>query len=185
MTQKTKKNKGKVFSDVLLPMVLAFAIVFVVRYFIIGMYYIPSESMVPTFEVNDHVVVTKFTYQLHEPERGDIIVFKYPPNDMSGVPEEEKVDYVKRVIGLPGETLEIKDGTVHINGIPLKEPYLNEGTNMGDYGPYTLSEGNYFAMGDNRNNSNDSRYWGPVGEEYIEGKAQITYWPIDRWGVIR
>lgn len=182
MSQEKRDKKGGWFSDIVLPMIVAFAIVFVVRAFIVGMYYIPSESMLPTLQVNDHVMVTKFTYQMEAPERGDIFVFKYPPNDSSGVPDGEKVDYVKRVIGLPGEVIEIKNGTVYIDGQPLEEPYLAEGTQMQDFGPETVPEDAYFAMGDNRNNSNDSRYWGPVEEAYIEGKVQWIYWPLDRWG---
>lgn len=184
MTENQEKKKGGWFSDIILPMALAFAIVFVIRSFVVGMYYIPSESMLPTLQINDHVVVTKFTYKLEDPERGDIIVFKYPPNDTSGVPEREKIDYVKRVIGLPGEVLEIKEGQVLIDDHPLEEPYLAPGTRMSDFGPITVPEDAYFAMGDNRNNSNDSRFWGPVGEDYIEGKAQWTYWPLSRWGGI-
>lgn len=165
--------------DYVIPVVVALAIVLVLRTFIVGMYYVPSGSMIPTLQLNDHVVVTKLSYKMHEPERGDVIVFKYPPNEEQDLPEK---DYVKRLIGLPGETLEIKNNTVYIDGVALDEPYVNSDTAMPDYGPITIPEGNYFAMGDNRNNSSDSRVWGFVPEEYLIGKAQCIYWPMQHIG---
>lgn len=145
------------------------------------MYFIPSESMLPTLEIDDHVVVTKFSYMNEPPARQDIVVFYYPPNDDLTTP---KVEYVKRVIGLPGETLEIKDNAVLIDGTPLDEPYIAGNTNMPDFGPLTVPEDAFFVMGDNRNNSNDSRYWGTVGAKHIVGKAHFIYWPIDRIGAL-
>lgn len=179
MSEAEEKQKTSIFKEYILPVFIALAIMFVIRTFFLGMFYVPSESMVPTLEINDHVAVTKLSYKMHEPERGDVVVFKYPPNEEQGLKE---VDYVKRLIGLPGETLEIKNNTVFIDGTPLKETYLNEGTNMPDYGPITIPEGEYFMMGDNRNNSSDSRAWGFVPEEYLIGKAQFIYWPFAHIG---
>lgn len=179
MSESEETTKTSIFKDYILPVIIALGIVVVLRTFFVGMFYVPSESMVPTLEINDHVVVTKLSYKMHEPQRGDVVVFKYPPNEEQGLKE---VDYVKRLIGLPGETLEIKDNTVFINGKPLKEPYLNVDTNMPDYGPITVPEAQYFMMGDNRNNSSDSRVWGYVPEEYLIGKAQFIYWPFAHIG---
>lgn len=169
-----EEKKTSYFKDYLLPVIIALAIVVVLRAFVIGMYFVPSESMVPTLLIDDHVVATKMSYKLHEPERGDVVVFKYP--------QDESVIYVKRLIGLPGETIEIKNNTVFVDGTPLVEDYLNSGTNMPDYGPVTVPEDNYFMLGDNRNNSSDSRVWGFVPEENLVGKAQFIYWPFDHAG---
>ena len=179
MSEPEVNEKASILKDYILPVIIALAIVVAIRPFLLGMFYVPSESMVPTLEVNDHVVVTKLSYKMHEPERGDVVVFKYPINEEQGLKE---VDYVKRLIGLPGETLEIKDNTVYINETPLKESYLNAGTDMPNYGPITIPEGMYFMMGDNRNNSSDSREWGFVSEEYLIGKAQFIYWPFAHIG---
>ncbi|MDO4281531.1 MAG: signal peptidase I [Peptococcaceae bacterium] len=178
----SEKETGRVmgvFKDYILPVVIALAIVIVLRMFVLGMYYVPSGSMIPTLQINDKVVVTKLSYKMHEPERGDVVVFKYPPNEEQGLPEK---DYVKRLIGLPGEKLEIKNNTVYINDMPVEEPYVNSNTNMPDYGPITIPEGEYFMMGDNRNDSSDSRVWGFVPEEYLIGKAQLIYWPLAHVG---
>lgn len=181
MSENPKEKKEGIFKDFIIPILIAIVIVLFLRHFIIGMYYIPSGSMIPTLDLNDQVVVTKMSYRMHEPERGDIIVFKFPINEKQGLPEE---DYVKRLIGLPGESLEIKDNKVLINGEPLTEPYIAEDTNMSDFGPVSIPEGEYFMMGDNRNHSNDSRYWGNVDREYLIGKAQAIYWPITNWTVL-
>jgi signal peptidase I len=174
-----QENKMSLMKDFIIPIVIALAVVLLLRTFVVGMYYVPSGSMIPTLEIKDHVVVTKFNYHMHEPERGDIVVFKYPPNERSG---EKEIDYVKRLIGLPGETVEIKQNTVFVDGQPLSEPYINSDTAMPDMEPITIGEGEYFVMGDNRNNSSDSRVWGCVPREDLIGKAQVIYWPVSRAG---
>lgn len=179
LSKPEKTSKPSILKDYILPVIIALGIVVLIRTFLLGMFYVPSESMVPTLQVNDHVVVTKLSYKMHEPERGDIVVFKYPPNEEQGLKE---VDYVKRLIGLPGEKLEIKDNRVLINGRFLEESYLNVGTDMPDYGPIIIPQGQYFMMGDNRNNSSDSRVWGFVPKEYLIGKAQFIYWPFAHIG---
>lgn len=179
MSNAKEKKTGGFLKDIVIPVIVAVIVFLLIQNFIVGMYYIPSESMVPTLQVNDRVVVTKFSYAMAEPDRQDIVVFKFPPNDDTTKP---KADYVKRIIGLPGEKLEIKNNVVFINEKALEENYLNEGTRMPNFGPVEIPEGSYFVMGDNRNNSNDSRYWGFVGKKYIEGKAQALYWPLDRIG---
>ncbi len=139
-------------------------------------YHIPSASMNPTLREKDYILATKYDFDPHQTRRGDVIVFKYPV--------DKKTDYVKRVIGLPGEKIEIVGNKVYINGKILDEPYtVYKGT--GKYGPYSIPEGNYFVMGDNRDFSQDSRSWGPVPVDLIEGLAYKIYYPFSRSGPVR
>lgn len=144
--------------------------IFITKYVIVNAY-IPTGSMENTIMPGDRVIASRLHYAVGDPKRGDIVVFRYPDN--------EKILYVKRVIGLPGETVEIKDdGTVYIDGEPLHEPYVKEKVS-GDFGPYKVPQGSYFMMGDNRNNSMDSRYWDDkyVKKEKIIGKVFFEYFP--------
>ncbi|MFP5527821.1 signal peptidase I [Peptococcus simiae] len=175
------QQKGGFIREFVVPVAIAIVLVLFLRHFIVGTYYIPSGSMIPTLGLNNQVVVTKLSYKMHEPERGDIVVFKYPVNEKEGL---EEMDYVKRLIGLPGERVEVKNNTVFIDGKPLEEPYVAADTNMPDFGPVQVPEDEYFMMGDNRNHSSDSRYWGTVEEDYLIGKAQFIYWPISAWQVL-
>jgi len=131
-------------------------------------------SMEPTLESGEFVVVNKLAYRLGEPTRGDIIVFRYPYD-----PQQE---YIKRIIGLPGDNIEIANGTVSVNGEMLEEPYIAAApayqTNL------TVPEGSVFVLGDNRNNSSDSHNWGTVPLEYLVGKALVIYWPPTQWGLV-
>lgn len=131
---------------------------------------VPSSSMEKTIMTNDRVIGLRLAYRDSDPERGDIVIFKFPDN--------EKILYIKRVIGMPGETVEIHNGEVTIDGEILSEPYLTT-TTEGDFGPYIVPEGHYFMMGDNRNNSADSRYWNNtyLSRDKIVGKAVLRYWP--------
>lgn len=160
----------EIISWIVTVAVAIFIALFIVNFIIINSN-IASGSMESTIMTGDRLFGNRLAYTFSEPERGDIIIFEYPDD-----PEQL---YVKRIIGLPGETVEIKDGVTYIDGVPLDEPYLNE-TPTGDFGPYVVPEGCYFVMGDNRNNSNDSRYWVNtyVPEEAIVAKASIIYWPI-------
>lgn len=176
-----EQKKESFFKEFFLPVLVTVGVVLLLRFFIIGMYYIPSGSMIPTLQLNDQVLVTKYSYWKEEPEQGDIIVFKYPVRN----PKTEKSEeFVKRLIGLPGDTIEIKNNQVMVNGKPLDEPYIATDTNMADFGPYQVPKGGYFMMGDNRNNSNDSRYWGTVPRDNLIGKARVIYWPIRDWRVL-
>ena len=183
--EKKKVVKREVFSWIRL-LAIAVAVALCINYLILFNGYVPSGSMYPTIEADGsqgaRIIAFRLSYLFEEPKRGDIIIFKYPVN-----PAE---NYVKRVIGLPGETVEIIDGKVYISKDgemlenPLYEPYLNE-IPLGSYGPYTVPEDSYFVMGDNRNNSWDSRKWvdkygNPVPfvpEENIIGKALFQYYP--------
>ncbi len=138
-------------------------------------YRIPTQSMSPTLELGDHVIADMKAYQTKEPQRGDLIIFKYPVI--------ESAPYVKRLIGLPGETIEIRNRMVYVNGNPLIErhvQYTNPDSISKHYGPYNLGQGEYFVLGDNRDNSQDSRYWGPVKKSLILGQARYLYWAKDR-----
>jgi signal peptidase I len=136
---------------------------------------VESVSMQPTLFAGNFVVINKLAYQFGEPERGDIVVFEYPPD-----PNQDP--YIKRVIGLPGESIEIADGKVSINGISIQEPYLTSDTPQG--GSWKVPDGALFVMGDNRKNSSDSRTWGFVPLENVLGKALVVYWPPDQWELL-
>ncbi len=168
--------------------VIALIIAMFIRTFFVQAFKIPSSSMVPTLLVGDHLLVNKFIYGTHipftdkiiwkirKPKRGDILVFKCPI-------EPDKY-YVKRVIGLPGETIEIKNKVVYINGKKIHDPwgihkdpiiYPREMNPRDNFGPYKIPPNNYFVMGDNRDESFDSRFWGPVAYKYIRGTPIIIY----------
>lgn len=136
---------------------------------------VESISMQPTLYAGNFVLVNKLAYQLGKPSRGDIIVFRYPP-------DPTQVPYIKRVIGLPGDRVTITGGKVYINGAQLIEPYLITTTNRG--GEWTVPPNNLFVMGDNRNNSSDSRSWGFVPLQNVIGKAEVVYWPPQKWGLL-
>lgn len=137
---------------------------------------VESISMQPNLYEGDFVYVNKIAYRFgNTPQRGDIIVFHLPTNPNA-------TPYIKRVIGLPGEQVHIANGKVYINGELLIEPYLQTPTNRG--GDWTVPEGTVFVMGDNRNNSSDSRSWGVVPLEYIIGRAELIYWPPQNWAVL-
>ena len=172
---KNKKKKSSL-REMVEVIVTALVLAFLIKTFVVGNFWIPSESMVPTIEVNDKVIVTNFSYWFEGPERGDVIVFRYPL--------DTKKDYIKRCIGLPGETIEFRDSKLYVNGQMVQETYLPEGLVFEDYGPIEVPEGQYFMCGDNRNHSSDSRVWGFVEKRLIIGKAQVIYWPFDRWSTL-
>jgi len=187
--------------------VIAIVLALVIRTFVIQAFKIPSGSMEDTLLIGDHLLVSKFSYGTHIPneipffgnqlfpdfvlfqeipKRGDIIVFKYPL--------DESRDFIKRVIGLPGETLEVRRQKVYINEKPLNEPYVQHTVpydpvspvpNRDDYGPIRVPEGHVFVMGDNRENSSDGRMWGFLDVSKIRGKAQRIYWSwnSDEFGI--
>jgi signal peptidase I len=144
--------------------------------------YIPAESMAPTLEANDRIIVEKTSYWFGLPQRGDIILF-WPTERLKQKYPEIKDAFIKRVIGLPGDKVEIKNRMVYINDQPLREEYLAEQPNE-DWGPEVVPAVSYFVLGDNRNNSFDSRYWGFVPRENIIGRAAFRFWPTDRVGQI-
>lgn len=163
----------EVIETVLWALVLAL----ILRTFVIQAFWIPSSSMAPTFEPGDRVIVLKFWYMLPkiEPKRGQIVVFKYPA--------DPKRDFVKRMIGMPGDTVELKEGRVFINGREIAEPYV---VNLDNYNmePIEVPADKYFCLGDNRPNSQDSRFWGFVPANFLRGPAVFRYWPLSRIGLL-
>jgi signal peptidase I len=177
--------------------IIAVILALFIRTWVVQAFKIPSGSMENNLLIGDHLLVDKFVFSptasslerallpVRDVKRGDVIVFKYPV--------EPERDFIKRVIGLPGETLEVKRKVVYINGQPLTEPYVHflrplsgpgsEGGEPGDvrddYGPVTVPMGQYFAMGDNRDNSADSRFWGFLPGDYVKGKALMVYWSYE------
>ncbi len=183
--------------------VIAVILALFIRTFIVQAFKIPSGSMQPTLAIGDHILVNKFIYgvklpytgttiiPVEKPQHGDIIVFKYP--------EDPDKDFIKRLIGAPGDTVEIKNKQVYVNNMPIphdpgvhSDPHvLSGGLNPRDnFGPVTVPPDSYFVMGDNRDNSYDSRFWGFVNQKAIKGKAFIIYWSWNsdtfgvRWGRI-
>ena len=163
-----KKSIIKEIRDYVFLIVLAFALAFLMNKFVYANAEVPTGSMIPIVQPGDRLIVNRLAYLFEEPQRGDIVMFIYPDN--------EKDNYLKRIIGLPGEKVEIRDGLVYINDSkkPLSEPYLNDPPN-GDFGP----EGCYFMLGDNRDISQDARYWKNkyVKKEKIVGKVLFRYYP--------
>ncbi|MGQ4649507.1 signal peptidase I [Lyngbya aestuarii] len=151
--------------------------------------YIPSESMVPTLQINDRLIIDKLSYRFTDPQRGDVVVFMPPDqaglclNPQSKKPVAPKEAFIKRIIGLPGETVKVKGEKVYINGKPLQEKYISELTDY-DYGPVTVPDNSYLVLGDNRNNSCDGHYWGYVPRQNIIGKAIVRFWPLNRIGAL-
>jgi signal peptidase I len=156
--------------------VVALGAAFLIKTFLIQAFYIPSPSMVPTLQVKDRVLVNKLSYDLHAVHRGDIVVFTRPPNE--GPSDPAIKDLIKRVIGLPGDTIEARDGRVIINDHPLREPYLPAGVVTLNLPRMTVPAGQYFVMGDNRLDSKDSRIFGPISRHLLVGRAFVKVWPL-------
>lgn len=182
-TSPAAKSSAEMAESALMAVALVYLLI---RPFIVQAFFIPSGSMRPTLEERDHILVNKFLYRFTEPKRGDIVVFKCPPEA-----DPHEVDYIKRLVGLPGDVIEVKEGVVYrktpgmAEGEPWKEPYLLEPGDMDYYmPPVTVEKGRFFVMGDNRNNSNDSHKWGQLDRNRVLGKAMVTFWPIDRAGVL-
>lgn len=177
---KGKNGIESFIKDMLLIIICAFILSLLIKSFIIDSRQVPSTSMVPTIQVGDRVVLWRLSYAFNqEPQRGDIIVLK-PPAELN-----EKQDLLKRIIGLPGEEVEIKEGHVYINGTALEEDYLQVSMNYA-FGPVTVPDASYFVLGDNRDVSIDSHMWlNPfLPEDHIKGKAIFRYWPLSRIGGI-
>jgi signal peptidase I len=155
---------------------IAIGFAFLVRGVAFQTFYIPSESMVPRLQTDDRVIVNKLTYDFRDPSRGDVVVFSTPP----GSHIEDMSDLVKRVVGLPGETIQGKDGRIYINGELLPEPYLPADVQSKDFGPVKVPANSYFMLGDNRQYSNDSTVWGPANRDLFVGPVEATIWPLNR-----
>lgn len=191
-SQARPKSVAREYAEAIL---IALVLAIVVRTFVVQAFKIPSGSMIPTMIVGDHILVNKFIFGIKNPltdgviipvshpKRDDVVVFKFP--------RDESTDFIKRVIGLPGETVEVRAKQVYINGSPLVEPFtVHQGPPMpaqierDNFGPVVVPEGHYFVMGDNRDESWDSRFWGFVSENKIRGRAFVIYWSChspDHW----
>lgn len=184
MAQDTKDNKKKqttqeFWVSFIKEVLIIVAVVVVVEIFVIQPFVIPSGSMIPTIQIGDRVLALKFAYYQHGPERGDIVVFQAPPKS------HINAVLIKRVIGQPGETIQVVKGKgVLINGKLLEEKYINEIPDY-DMPPLKLADNEYFMMGDNRNNSADSHMWGPLPAKNVIGKAVVRFWPLDRMGPVK
>ncbi len=169
------KRIGAFFLDLIETVVIALAIFVVVYLFLVQPHQVKGRSMVPNFEDGEYLLTDKVSYKIGQPSRGDVIVFK--------APENEKYDYIKRIIGVPGDTVSISGGRVYINGIRLEEDYLPQdfvtrgGSYLSEGDSVVVEDGEYFCVGDNRSHSSDSREWGMVPQENIIGRAWFRYWP--------
>ncbi|MBD2138174.1 signal peptidase I [Anabaena sp. FACHB-1237] len=176
----TKKWCGWQENIVLITIALSLALL--IRTFIAEPRLIPSESMYPTLHTGDRLVIEKISYNFHHPKTGDIVVFKSPPElQRRGYPANQA--FIKRIIGKPGETIKISQGKVYINDQPLTEEYIAEPPNR-PFPTIKIPPDSFFVMGDNRNDSNDSRYWGFVPSKNVIGRATFRFWPLDRLGII-
>ncbi len=158
----------------------ALIVALVIRAFFLQAFFIPSASMADTLVVDDRVLVNKLSYDFAEVSRGDIVVFERPDEGI----DDGINDLIKRVVGLEGERVEVRNSSLVINGTPLEESYIEEGETYPDFGPVTVPEGHVFVMGDNRDDSRDSRAFGPVPESEIVGRAFIRIWPITSLGFL-
>ncbi|MFH1867481.1 MAG: signal peptidase I [Candidatus Omnitrophota bacterium] len=166
--------------------VTAVILALIIRTFVVQAFKIPTGSMIPTLMAGDRILVNKFIYRFKEPKRGDIIVFKYP--------EDTKKDFIKRLIAVGGETLQIKDGNIWVDSKLIEEPqilrqihyYNKPGTLYGEEGnAIKVPDDSFFVLGDNSASSRDSRYWGFVPKKYLAGKAFLIYWPLNRMRMLK
>jgi signal peptidase I len=163
---------------------LMVAMWFVIRAFLFQSFYIPSPSMAPALQPGDRALVSKLSYRLHDVHRGDIVVFKRPPHLTKAEAGPEVKDLVKRVIGLPGDTVEARDGQVIVNGTALKEPYVAKGAVTTALAPTHIAANHYWVMGDNRGVSEDSRVFGSISNNLIVGRVFFQVWPVSSFGLI-
>lgn len=198
-----RRSRRSSFVELLLIVAVALGLALAIQALLVKPFRIPSESMVPTLAVGERVLVDRITPYFSDPDRGDIVVFHPPLGSETGAcgapkeqgqacaqptDEESEMNFIKRIVGLPGDELTVVDGIVHVDGRPLDEPYLRTDApcaglptcNLTE--PITVPPGHFFMMGDNRDQSADSREWGPVPEEWLIGEAFLTYWPPDRIG---
>jgi signal peptidase I, bacterial type len=179
---------GSFFLDIIETVVVALSIFLIVYLFVMQPHQVNGMSMYPTFDHGEYLLTDKVSYKLGQPERGDVVVFEAPA--ASQCPEGTNCDFIKRIVALPGDTVEVRDSALYVNDQPLREEYLPADyvTEPGQFnmqGKVTIPSGNYFVVGDNRSHSSDSRAWGPVPLDRIVGKVFFRYWPPDKIGVIQ
>ncbi len=181
--------------------IVAVSIAVLIKTFLVQPFYIPSDSMVPTILPNDRVMVSKLNYRFSEPQRGDLVVFVSPFNDefdqetffnsvlrhiveAVGIRTASADDLIKRIVGLPGDEIVIREGKLFVNGGEVSEPYLLEPGVMPDFGPVIVAEDSVFVMGDNRAISYDSTRFGAIPMDHILGEAVLRIWPVARFGAV-
>jgi signal peptidase I len=196
--------------EVVVTVTAAVVLAFLIQAFLVKPYRIPSGSMENTLRCGDRVLVDRVSYRFSDPERGDVIVFNppayvdlesgvadrndyYAPRSQRALEagdlpfseqEPARVNFIKRIVGMPGDTVEMRDGRTWVNDEPLDEPYLHGNLDSDPQGPWQVPDGTYFMMGDNRTNSADSRVWGPLRDDFVIGKGFMIYWPIGNFGGI-
>ena len=169
---------AKMLKETVTTVLLAFILALFIRAYIVEARMIPSGSMLPTIQQADRVLVNKLVYDFRDPQRGDIVVFQAPVNT------GESQDFIKRVIGLPGETVEITEGVVYVNGEAIEEDYLMEAPDY-EFGPVKVPSDSLFVLGDNRNSSYDSHLWNAwLDINKVKGEAFLRYWPPNRIGAL-
>ncbi len=176
LPQPTLQRRG--FGREILDLIVLILAIYALVNLVSVRFIVQGPSMQPTFQDGNFLIVSRVNYLFGEPEYGDIVVFHYPNG-----PEE---DYIKRVIGLPGDTVEIRDTLVYVNGLQRDEPYINEPCHPQNCPNrvWELGSDEYFVMGDNRNRSSDSRSFGPVNRRFLVGEVIVRYAPIDKWGIV-
>lgn len=194
-----KKAAGRAFwKELPILILIALVVAILIKTFLVQAFFIPSGSMHDTLLEGDRVMVNKLAYRFGDPSRGDVIVFDNPQAanedgetifgalvrhvaESLGLSSPDSA-LIKRIIAVGGETIEVRDNQVFVDGVALDEPYVKEGSRMPLYGPFTVPEGEVFVMGDNRSQSTDSRVFGPIPEDSIIGRAFVRVWPPSRWG---
>ena len=177
------KRLGAFFLDVIEVIVFAVGIFFFIYLLKMRPHKISGQSMMPNFQDGEYILTEKVTYYRRNPSRGDVVVFTPPVSDVD--------EFIKRIVALPGERIMIKDGRVYINDRLLPESYIGSdvvtagGPFLGDNKEFLVPEGEYFVLGDNRPNSSDSRFWGPITKKMMSGRSWVVYWPVSIVGVIQ
>jgi signal peptidase I len=196
-----QKREHNSLVELVMIVAVALGLALGIQAFLVKPFRIPSESMVPTLEIGQRVLVDRVSFKFGDPDRGDIVVFKPPdgqPNRCgverasdqpcpTGTPERDDTNFIKRVVAVPGDRLKVLEGSVYINGRRQDEPFARLDPECGTCNlprEITIPDGHYYMMGDNRGASADSREWGPVPKEWIIGKAFMTYWPPGRIGLL-
>ena len=191
---KKKKKERSFWRELPILVLIALVLAVIIKTFLVQAFFIPSESMVETLQINDRVLVNKLSYRFGDVARTQVVVFEPETTEEESLPavilrnigesiglSTPDSDLIKRVVGLPGETIEIRNNTVFIDGEPLDEPYLADNVRMRRFGPETIPADHYFVMGDNRSSSLDSRSTGPIHGDRIVGRAFVIIWPPSHW----
>lgn len=181
------RSIGSLFLDIAETLTIGASFFLIVYLFFMQPHQVNGRSMYPTFNSGDYLLTNKISYRMGDPQRGDVVVFHAPPE--ANCPEGTGCDFIKRVLAVPGDTLEVKNNGIYVNGAQLPEPYIPADfeTQAGKFtlnGMVIMGPNEYFTVGDNRPYSSDSRVWGPVDKSEIVGKAFFRYWPLDQAGFI-